>query len=398
MKAITGHLRVERLCQRFGEVAALDDVSFEAAPGEFVTLLGPSGSGKTTTLRIIAGFSRPMMGRVLLNDKDLTVVPPHLRDIGVVFQHYALFPHLSVTRNLAFPLQMRKWPKRETPATVEAALARVRMEGLGERMPRELSGGQQQRVALARALIFRPQLLLMDEPLGALDRKLREEMQDEIVRISRAEGITVVYVTHDQEEALAMSDRIAVYHRGRIEQIGTPQEVYERPKNLFVANFIGESTTLRGRLAGDPGAHYLVNAHYRIPVDEGQCRSAGLKAQDEVAVVVRPEALRIARDTGAPVSGRPTLPAKLRSRSYLGSVARYIAELPDQALATVRSPIGAEEAESLRAEGEPVVVSWDVPAGIVLPADRSLDALSNAAAVIKIEGNEALMDSALRTS
>ncbi len=368
-----GNLRLENLSQRYGEFVALNRVALDVSSGEFVTLLGPSGSGKTTTLRIIAGFSQPDEGRVLLDGKDLTAVPPHRREIGMVFQHYALFPHMSIADNIAFPLKMRNEPRDRIRSKVEAALGLVRMGGLGNRRPRELSGGQQQRIALARALVFRPPLLLMDEPLGALDRKLREEMQTEIVRIGREAGITIIYVTHDQEEALAMSDRIAVYHSGRIEQVGSPKEIYERPASHFVAKFIGESTTLNGRLTVRDGRHWLDGVSFGVPVDPTQCRRAGLQTGSDAVLVVRPEAMRIAVPAAARSTvDRAELTGRLQSSAYLGSVQRYVVDLPDRTVAIVRSPV--DSAGERHEIGREVGVSWPVDAGIVLPVEGSIDA------------------------
>ncbi len=254
LRARKGALTLRNLTKIYGDLHAVDDVSLDVAPGEFVTLLGPSGSGKTTTLRIIGGFIKPEAGTVSLDGRDLTKVPPYKRDIGMVFQNYALFPHMTASENVGFPLQMRRVPKAEVKEKVREALRLVRLEELGDRYPKQLSGGQQQRVALARSFSFDPQLLLMDEPLGALDKKLREALQLEVLRISRQLGVTVVYVTHDQEESLVMSDRIAIYNEGRIEQIGTGEDLYERPVSLFVADFVGESNIYRGTLQADPYA------------------------------------------------------------------------------------------------------------------------------------------------
>ncbi|WP_439571977.1 ABC transporter ATP-binding protein [Phreatobacter sp.] len=223
-----------------GRVRAVDAVSLDVKPGEFFSLLGPSGCGKTTTLRMIAGFETVDTGRILVGDRDVTDVPVHRRDMGMVFQSYALFPHRTVTENVAFGLRMRKVPKPEIDLRVRDALAMVALTGLEDRRPGQLSGGQQQRVALARALVIRPPVLLCDEPLGALDRKLRQQMQFELKQLQKELGVTLVFVTHDQEEALAMSDRIAVMNAGRIEQVGTPEEIYDRPRTRFVADFIGE--------------------------------------------------------------------------------------------------------------------------------------------------------------
>ncbi|WP_375592689.1 ABC transporter ATP-binding protein [Algihabitans albus] len=237
-----------------GETLVVKDLNIEIARGEFLTMLGPSGSGKTTSLMMLAGFEAPTHGDIRLGSRSLSNVPPHKRDIGMVFQNYALFPHMTVAENLAFPLQVRKVSKAETEQRVDQALNMVQLGGFGARRPAQLSGGQQQRVALARALVFEPTLVLMDGPLGALDKQLREQMQFEIKHIHENLGVTVVYVTHDQSEALTMSNRIAVFNDGIIQQLDTPADLYERPQNAFVAQFIGENNTLRGTVSKLNGA------------------------------------------------------------------------------------------------------------------------------------------------
>src|SRR5215218_6025657 len=240
-------IRLEGIEKSFdGTTRVVDGIELVVEPGEFFSLLGPSGCGKTTTLRMIAGFEEPDEGRVVIGGRDLTHVPVHHRDMGMVFQSYALFPHRTVAENVAFGLRMRKVAKPEADARVAAALAQVKLEGYEERRPAELSGGQQQRVALARAIVIRPPVLLCDEPLGALDRKLRQAMQVELKELQRALGVTLVFVTHDQEEALAMSDRIGVMNAGRLEQVGAPAEIYDRPRTRFVAEFIGEINLIEG--------------------------------------------------------------------------------------------------------------------------------------------------------
>ncbi len=250
-------VRLEGVEKRYGDVVAVDGVDLDVRDGEFFSMLGPSGSGKTTTLRMIAGFEQPTGGRILLHGRDVTGVPPFDRDVNTVFQDYALFPHLSVGDNVAYGLRVRKVKRDERVARVKDALRMVRLEGYDGRKPAQLSGGQRQRVALARALVNRPRVLLLDEPLGALDLKLREEMQIELKAIQQQVGITFIYVTHDQEEALTMSDRLAVFNAGRIEQLGSPAEVYERPATRFVAGFVGTSNLLTGDVArtvlGRPG-------------------------------------------------------------------------------------------------------------------------------------------------
>jgi ABC-type Fe3+/spermidine/putrescine transport system ATPase subunit len=280
------------IVKRYGETAAVDGVSLDVREGEFVTLLGPSGCGKTTLLRVVAGFERPERGRVLLGDEDVTDLPPHRRDVHTVFQQYALFPHLSVARNVAFGLERRRLAKDEIARRVGAALDLVRLPGLGDRYPSQLSGGQQQRVAIARAVVLEPRVLLLDEPLGALDRKLREAMQTELKELQRRLDISFVFVTHDQDEALAMSDRVVVMNAGRVEQDAPPREIYERPATRFVAGFVGvtnvferdgESVSVRperirfvpandgGQVAGTiEGARYLGDVtHWRVRLDDG---------------------------------------------------------------------------------------------------------------------------------
>jgi spermidine/putrescine ABC transporter ATP-binding subunit len=239
------HLLIEDLHKHYGSVRALDGADLAVNRGEFITLLGPSGSGKTTLLMAVAGFIFPTSGKIILDGEDLTRIPPYNRGLGMVFQDYALFPHMNVFDNIAFPLKLRKVDSQKTRKLVEETLELVKLQGMSQRIPSQLSGGQQQRVALGRALVFRPNLLLMDEPLGALDRKLREEMQIELKHIQQQVGITVLSVTHDQEEALTLSDRIAVIKDGRIEQIGTSHDIYERPASRFVAHFIGETNFLQ---------------------------------------------------------------------------------------------------------------------------------------------------------
>jgi spermidine/putrescine ABC transporter ATP-binding subunit len=282
--AVTDTVELRGLVKRYGTTVALDGVSLGIRPGEFFTLLGPSGCGKTTSLRSVAGFVVPDAGDVLIDGARVNDVPPHKRRVGMVFQHYALFPHRTVTQNVAFGLRMQRVEKAELGRRVADALALVQLPGHGERYPRQLSGGEQQRVALARALVTRPAVLLLDEPLGALDKKLRDHMKIELKRLQREVGITTIYVTHDQEEALTMSDRIAVMHRGRVEQVATPRELYEAPATAFVASFIGNINLLTGRVMG-PGM---------VECGGAKVAATGSAADGAtVRVALRPERVRL---------------------------------------------------------------------------------------------------------
>jgi len=310
------HVVVEGLCKRYEDSEAVADASFEIQPGEFVSLLGPSGSGKTTTLMMIAGFVTPSAGDIRLDGRSVIGIPPHHRQIGVVFQSYALFPHLSVWDNVAFPLRMRKVPRPELERRVAAALEMVGLGGMRRRRPSQLSGGQQQRVALARALVFEPPLLLMDEPLGALDRALRQQMQLEIRELTSRLRLSVLYVTHDQEEALAMSHRVVVMSQGRIVQMGTPHDVYWEPQDTFVARFLGEANVFEGSLLGGANGRSvlvtedglrLVTAH-PVAVANG----------DRAAAVIRPQAFALGRGE----AGSNRLEGVVLDVQFLGEVVR----------------------------------------------------------------------------
>ena len=277
----SAELRLEGIGKRFGVVAALDNVSLAVERGEFLTILGPSGSGKTTLLKVVAGFETPDRGSVTVDGVEIAWLPPAKRDIGMVFQNYALFPHLSVRRNVAFPLEMRNTGKAEIERRVTDALQLVELAGYDDRLPRQLSGGQQQRVALARAIVFSPRLLLLDEPFGALDRKLRETLQLEVRRLQQRLGLTTIFITHDQEEALVLSDRIAVMSQGVIQQIATRSEIYERPVNDFVADFVGESNIFHG----------VISAKNTVTLDNGrmlQVKSDAMPGK-RLGVLMRPE-------------------------------------------------------------------------------------------------------------
>jgi spermidine/putrescine transport system ATP-binding protein len=303
------------------DVKAVEHVDLRIAEGEFFSMLGPSGCGKTTTLRMIAGFEEPTSGQILLHGRDMVGVPPYRRDVNMVFQQYALFPHMDVFENVAFGLRRKKVDKDEIRRRVAETLALVELEGREKRKPRQLSGGQQQRVALARALVNRPRALLLDEPLGALDLKLRQAMQLELKRIQREVGITFVYVTHDQEEALTMSDRLVVMNAGRIEQLGSPRELYEHPATRFVSNFIGTSNILTGRLErrGDTWALAGLGPEERVLVADAGDAQAG----QEVELAVRPEKIVLRAEQDPPPPDRTALRATVQEIVYLGTSTQY---------------------------------------------------------------------------
>jgi putative spermidine/putrescine transport system ATP-binding protein len=355
----------------YGDVTAVGGVSLSVNPGEFLTLLGPSGSGKTTTLNIIAGFSTASTGEVTMDGEDLAGLPPHRRNIGMVFQQYALFPHMTVAGNVAFPLKQRRMPRHEIRELVQEALDLVRLGDLADRMPAQLSGGQQQRVALARAIVFRPRLLLMDEPLGALDRKLREWLQLEIRRIHQELGITFVYVTHDQDEALVLSDRIAVFNDGGIEQIGSASEVYEHPSTLFVAEFVGESTATHGHVARSGSRACLRAGELELKVDgeppDGQA----------AALVVRPERVRVAAPSERPGPEENSVSGVVRRVIYLGLARKLEVEGPGGQMFLAREPAGGHSTFS---EGDRVLLLWRVEDAVLLPTGAPANSADRAPA------------------
>jgi putative spermidine/putrescine transport system ATP-binding protein len=358
-------LALRGLRKSFGSTTAVDGVDLEVRRGEFVTLLGPSGSGKTTTLRMVAGFMAPSEGSIEIDGRDMTRTPPYRRDVGMVFQNYALFPHMTAAQNIAFPLRMRGRPRAEIDRRVDEALRLVKLGDLGARYPRQLSGGQQQRVALARAVVFEPRLLLMDEPLGALDRKLRKSLQLEIIRVSRQLGATVLYVTHDQEEALMMSDRIAIFSAGRIEQLGTGDDLYDRPTSLFVADFIGESNILRGTYDVDGGDRgWLTREGSRWHVGPTTAGGRSPERGSACALIVRPERIRIVRADASVPSGANVAEATVDEVLNLGPDTRYELVLDGgQRLAVRESRDGDRHALD---RGDKVRVAWAVEDGLLV--------------------------------
>jgi putative spermidine/putrescine transport system ATP-binding protein len=328
-------IALKDLVKRYGEVTAVDSINLEARPGEFLTLLGPSGSGKTTTLNMIAGFETVTEGELLIDGQPVHALPPYKRNIGMVFQHYALFPHMSAAENVAYPLRQRKIPKSERKELVVRALKTVGLGDLGHRSPRQLSGGQQQRVALARAIVYSPRVLLMDEPLGALDKKLRDSLQLEIKRIHQQLGTTFIYVTHDQDEALVLSDRIAVFNDGRIEQVGTSQDLYERPRTVFVAQFLGESSLFHGVAVPDENGCGVRSFDGIL-----HARRSHVLAGAEATLIVRPEHIRVShadepRPDGNSVRGR------VIQDIYLGNSRKLVIDLPGGSQVLARESAGS---------------------------------------------------------
>jgi spermidine/putrescine transport system ATP-binding protein len=343
--------------KRFDDVVAVDALSLEIESGTFFALLGPSGCGKTTTLRMIGGFEEPTSGRILLGGRDVTGLPPYKRDANTVFQNYALFPHLSIFDNVAFGLKRKKVKGEDLRRRVRAILRIVGLEGYERRRPRQLSGGQQQRVALARALVNRPQVLLLDEPLGALDLKLRRQMQLELKLIQHDMGITFVHVTHDQEEAMTMADVIAVMNHGRIEQLGSPTELYERPRTAFVAGFLGVSNLLHGTV--------VAGGRVRLETGEEVAVSPALLEgrSGRVSVGVRPEKLRL----GEPGSGENALPGRVKESAYVGVSTQYVVETAAGELDVYAQ--NARAGEALARTAEAVTVSWSPECTFIVDVD-----------------------------
>lgn len=355
-----GFLELDRLEKRFGKVVAVRDFSVEMQAGEFVTLLGPSGSGKTTTLMIVAGFVRPDAGSITLDGRSLLGVPPHDRGIGLVFQDYALFPHMTVFENVAFPLRRQSMKRAEITKRVNESLALVHLPGHERRYPWQLSGGEQQRVALARATVYNPPLLLMDEPLNALDRRLRQNLQVELRRLHRELNTSVLYITHDQEEALALSDRVVLMNEGRIQQVGTPDDIYERPRSVFAAKFLGESSFLRGRVR-EAGDSEVVTVELRSGLRVRGTRTTVLADGDEVVLAVRPECLEISGSA----DDESGIGVFLREAIYLGDSVRAHGDFLTGEPCVVR--LDPKNGAALIGRAG-VRVTWDADRAMVMPA------------------------------
>lgn len=313
---MTAFISLSQVRKTFGQAIAIDRVNLEINKGEFMTFLGPSGSGKTTTLFAIAGFDDPSEGEILIDGENVLTVPTNKRNIGMVFQRYTLFPHLTVAENIAFPLKVRGWTKDKISARVKETLSLVRLEAYANRKPSELSGGQQQRVAIARALAYEPPVLLMDEPLSALDKKLRDELQGELKRIHQATGVTILYVTHDQEEALRLSDRIAVFNAGKIEQVGTGQELYQNPRSQFVASFIGNSNFVEAKVEQISDTQYSLSLPDKslLSLPLSSCNQTSLELGQKVNLMIRPDHFALANEK----SSDAVISGKLLDISYLG--------------------------------------------------------------------------------
>lgn len=342
--AKTGTIALHNLQKRYAGVTAVDDVSLSIPAGEFISLLGPSGSGKTTTLMMMAGFEMPDSGRILLDDQDITRKPPHRRELGVIFQNYALFPHMTVAENVAYSLRMRRVPRAELEDRVRRALDQVQLGALASRYPHQMSGGQQQRVAIARALVFDPPVLLLDEPLGALDRKLRQHLRNEIKSLHKEVGKTMIYVTHDQDEALAMSDRVAVMHEGRIRQFSAPLDVYRRPSDLFVASFVGEvnliNVSVKSGIAHGPGGEILPAAPWT-------------GADRDATLCVRPEHLHLSAGA-AHISGG--IQGRIVDVTFVGD--STIFDFRNDAGLQLTSKVLNISADAMPSVGDSCVASW----------------------------------------
>ncbi|HPS93273.1 MAG TPA: spermidine/putrescine ABC transporter ATP-binding protein PotA [Deltaproteobacteria bacterium] len=346
-------VRLQGVTKRFDDVCAVDSLDLDIYQGEFLTLLGPSGCGKTTVLRLIAGLETLTAGEISMNGSRLNGTPPNKRNVNTVFQSYALFPHMTVYENIAFGLRLKQSDKQAIQHQVSEALDLVKLSGLENRRPHQLSGGQQQRVAMARAIVNKPQVLLLDEPLSALDYRLRQEMEIELKRVHRQLGITFVFVTHDQEEAISMSDRIAVMNEGRVEQIGTPIKIYEEPENMFVARFVGEINVFDGRVVNVNNGSAVVDIHGQLfPVQNRKKAGTG----DKVRVLLRPEDIQVTRD--ADKNGGPALSGKVDEVIYKGKTVDLVISLDAGETINVTQFFNEDQEDLVYGEGERVHVDW----------------------------------------
>ncbi|WP_278326920.1 ABC transporter ATP-binding protein [Clostridium acidisoli] len=351
------------IVKSFKNQAAVDNINAEVKKGEFLTLLGPSGCGKTTTLRMIAGFEEPTSGKIMLDGTDVSNKSPYERDVNTVFQNYALFPHMNIFNNIAFGLKIRKVSKKEIKEKVTRALNLVQLEGFEERFPSQLSGGQKQRIAIARAIVNSPKVLLLDEPLGALDLKLRKQMQFELKHLQRKLGITFIYVTHDQEEALTMSDRIAVMNKGKIEQVGVPDEIYERPKTKFVADFIGETNIFEGVLKSREGqkAEIELKGKKVVNVVDDEEKISDIKIGEPIAFAIRPERINVSYEE---VDGINVLKGKFKERIFVGSINKTVITLESGREVIVNEP--AASTLPLEMDKEYMHIYWQMQDGVVI--------------------------------
>ena len=357
-------VRLVDVVKKFGDQVAVDGINLEVRDGEFFSLLGPSGCGKTTTLRMIGGFEQPTSGLIELQGQDVTWLPPFKRNVNTVFQNYALFPHLSIFENVAFGLRRKHVKGSELKRRVTEMLDLVELPGYEQRRATQISGGQAQRVALARALINRPAVLLLDEPLGALDLKLRKQMQVELKRIQQEVGITFIYVTHDQEEAMTMSDRIAVMNRGHYEQLGDPESLYERPMTRFVAGFLGVSNLLPARILGMDGPYARATLHDDTPI---RVPRALVDGQTTASIGVRPEKIRLSEPGQDGPSGHNRLIGVVRDASYVGVSTQYIVEAPSGTLTVYEQNVERATRSELWARGDRVQVTWSPDHSFVVP-------------------------------
>ncbi|HXU85562.1 MAG TPA: ABC transporter ATP-binding protein [Verrucomicrobiae bacterium] len=359
-------VRLVDVTKKFGDQIAVDRINLEVRDGEFFSLLGPSGCGKTTTLRMIGGFEQPTSGLIELQGQDVTWLPPFKRNVNTVFQNYALFPHLTIFENVAFGLRRKGVKTGEIKSRVTEMLGLVELPGYEARKPTQISGGQAQRVALARALINRPAVLLLDEPLGALDLKLRKQMQVELKRIQQEVGITFIYVTHDQEEAMTMSDRIAVMNRGHYEQLGDPESLYERPTTRFVAGFLGISNLLAATIVGTEGGYARAKLGDDTPI---RLPTALVDGHTAVNIGVRPEKIRLSQPTAAPPAGHNRLTGVVQDASYLGVSTQYVVGSPGGRLTVYEQNVERATRAELWARGDEVQMTWSPDHSFVVPMD-----------------------------